>query len=73
MTIKYDGADMWKDEAIEAMMKAAIAEFGSVDMLVDQCRIQRIAGSRVQVAKWDAVLTMTSAPRPAPARTRCPA
>ena len=41
--VDYDGADMSKVEAIEAMMKAALAAHGSVDILVNNAGIQHVA------------------------------
>jgi len=59
VTVKYDGADMSQGEAIEAMMKAAIAEFGSVDVLVNNAGIQHVAPvEEFPVAKWDAILAI---------------
>ena len=59
VTVKYDGADMSKGDAIEAMMKAAIAEFGSVDVLVNNAGIQHVAPvDEFPVAKWDAILAI---------------
>jgi len=59
VTVKYDGADMSKPEAIEAMMKAAIAEFGAVDVLVNNAGIQHVAPiDEFPVAKWDAILAI---------------
>jgi 3-hydroxybutyrate dehydrogenase len=57
--VTYDGADMSKAGAIEAMMKAAIAEFGAVDILVNNAGIQHVAPvDEFPVAKWDAILAI---------------
>jgi 3-hydroxybutyrate dehydrogenase len=59
VTVKYDGADMSKADAIEAMMKAAIAEFGAVDVLVNNAGIQHVAPiDELPVSKWDAILAI---------------
>ena len=59
VTVKYDGADMSKGEAIEAMIKGAIAEFGSVDVLVNNAGIQHVAPvEEFPVEKWDAVIAI---------------
>ena len=41
--VAYDGADMTKPESIATMMKKAIAEFGAVDVLVNNAGIQHVA------------------------------
>jgi 3-hydroxybutyrate dehydrogenase len=59
VTVKYDGADMSKGDAIEAMMKSAIAEFGSIDVLVNNAGIQHVAPiDEFPVAKWDAIIAI---------------
>ena len=59
VTVKYDGADMSKADAIEAMMKSAIAEFGAVDVLVNNAGILHIAPiDELLPAKWDATLAI---------------
>jgi len=40
---RYDGADMTRPDEIEAMMKKAVAEFGAVDVLVNNAGIQHVA------------------------------
>ena len=42
---RHDGADMSKPDAIEAMMQKAIAEFGSVDLLVNNAGIGLLGGA----------------------------
>jgi 3-hydroxybutyrate dehydrogenase len=57
--VRYDGADMSKPEAIEAMMKRAIVEFGAVDILVNNAGIQHVAPvDEFPLAKWDAILAI---------------
>jgi 3-hydroxybutyrate dehydrogenase len=59
VTVKHDGADMSKADAIETMLKAAIAEFGSVDVLVNNAGIQHVAPiDEFPVGKWDAILAI---------------
>jgi 3-hydroxybutyrate dehydrogenase len=59
VTVKYDGADMSRGEAIAAMMKSATAEFGAVDVLVNNAGIQHVAPiDEFPVAKWDAILAI---------------
>jgi 3-hydroxybutyrate dehydrogenase len=59
VTVKYDGADMSRPETIEAMMRAALAEFGALDVLVNNAGIQHVAPvDEFPVAKWDAILAI---------------
>jgi 3-hydroxybutyrate dehydrogenase len=59
VTVRYDGADMSRGEAIEAMLKSAIAEFGTVDVLVNNAGIQHVAPiDEFPVAKWDAIMAI---------------
>ena len=56
---RYDGADMSKPEAIETMMQKALAEFGSIDVLVNNAGIQHVAPiDEFPLAKWDAILAI---------------
>ena len=58
-TVVYDPADMSKPDAIAAMMKGAIAEFGAVDMLINNAGIQHVAPvDDFPVAKGDAILAI---------------
>src|SRR3954464_13604151 len=43
VAVRYDGADLSKQGAIEAMMSRALAEFGAVDILVNNAGIQHVA------------------------------
>ncbi len=53
--VAYDGADMSKPAAIEAMMKAA----GAVDVLVNNAGIQHVAPvDEFPVERWDAILAI---------------
>ncbi|MFO1325535.1 MAG: 3-hydroxybutyrate dehydrogenase [Burkholderiales bacterium] len=58
-TVRYDGADLSKQDAIEAMMGKAIREFGAVDILVNNAGIQYVAPiDEFPTAKWDAILAL---------------
>ena len=57
--VAYHGADMSKPSEIEAMMSFAAAQFGRVDVLVNNAGIQHVA--RVEdfpPEKWDAVIAI---------------
>ena len=57
--IRYDGADLSKPEAIEAMMGAALDEFGCIDVLVNNAGIQFVAPvEEFPVDKWNAILAV---------------
>src|SRR5215475_13248838 len=43
VTVRYDGADMSKADAIEGMLGRLNAEFGGVDILVNNAGIQFVA------------------------------
>ena len=59
VTVLYDGADMSRPEAIETMMAKAIAEFGAVDVLVNNAGIQHVAPvDEFPVEKWYAILAI---------------
>jgi 3-hydroxybutyrate dehydrogenase len=59
VTVRYDGADLMKADAVEAMMKRALAEFGTVDILVNNAGIQHIAPvEEFPPAKWDAIIAL---------------
>jgi 3-hydroxybutyrate dehydrogenase len=59
VTVHYDGADMASAQAIEAMMKSAVAEFGAVDVLVNNAGIQHVAPvDEFPVDRWNAVLAI---------------
>ena len=55
----YDGADMSKPDQIEAMMKRAAAEFGGVDILINNAGIQHVCPvDEFPTAKWDAIIAI---------------
>ena len=59
VTVLYDGADMSRADAIEAMMARAIGEFGAIDLLVNNAGIQHVAPvDELPLEKWDAILAI---------------
>src|ERR1700758_206718 len=59
VNVVYDGADLSKADAIEAMMKSALGRFGAVDILVNNAGIQHVAPvEEFPVDKWDAILAI---------------
>jgi 3-hydroxybutyrate dehydrogenase len=55
----YHGADMSKPAEIEAMMAYAAAEFGGVDVLVNNAGIQHVAPvESFPVERWDAIIAI---------------
>jgi 3-hydroxybutyrate dehydrogenase len=57
--VRYDPADMSKPEQIERMMGRAIAEFGAVDLLINNAGIQHVAPvDDFPVDKWYAILAI---------------
>ena len=59
VTVRYDGADMSKADAITAMMDKAIQEFGAIDILVNNAGIQHVAPiDEFPVDKWNAVIAI---------------
>jgi len=57
--VRYDGADMSKPDAIEAMMTRAIREFGAVDVLVNHAGIQHVAAIEdFPVEKWNTIIAI---------------
>jgi len=62
VTVRYDGADMSKPDAIESMMGNAIEIFGGVDVLVNNAGIQHVAPvDEFPVAKWEQILAINLA------------
>jgi len=59
VTVRYEGADMSQQAAIEAMMKNILTEFGSVDVIVNNAGIQHVAAvDEFPVEKWNAILAI---------------
>ena len=57
--VRYDGADMSRPDEIEAMMGKAHAEFGGVDLLINNAGIQHVAPvEEFPVDKWYAILAI---------------
>ena len=57
--VRYDGADLSKQDQIEAMMAKAITEFGAVDVLVNNAGIQFVSPiEEFPVDKWNAILAI---------------
>jgi 3-hydroxybutyrate dehydrogenase len=55
----YNGADMSKGEEIAAMIAAAEAEFGKVDILINNAGIQFVSPiEEFPLAKWDAIIAI---------------
>jgi 3-hydroxybutyrate dehydrogenase len=58
-TVRYDGADLSQQDAIENMMGKALAEFGTVDVLVNNAGIQFVAPvDEFPVDKWNSILAL---------------
>ena len=59
LSVRYDGADLSQQDAIESMMGNAIAHFGAIDILVNNAGIQFVAPiDEFPVAKWNAILAL---------------
>jgi len=57
--VTFDGADLSRQDQIEAMMKKAIGEFGAVDILVNNAGIQFVAPiDEFPVDKWNAIIAI---------------
>ena len=57
--VGYHGADMSKPAEIEAMMAYAKAEFGGVDILINNAGIQHVAPVQdFPVERWDAIIAI---------------
>jgi len=57
--VAYHGADMSKPADIEAMVKACEAEFGAVDVLINNAGIQHVAPvEEFPVERWDAIIAI---------------
>jgi len=59
VAVRYDAADMSRPEAIDAMMGKALAEFGTIDLLINNAGIQHVAPvDEFPVDKWYAILAI---------------
>ena len=57
--VRYSGADMSKPDEVRALAEMAVAEFGAVDIVVNNAGIQHVAPvEEFPDAKWDAVLAI---------------
>jgi len=57
--VRYSGADMGQPDQVRAMAELAQAEFGKVDIVVNNAGIQHVAPiEEFDAAKWDAVLAI---------------
>ena len=57
--VRYSGADMSQPEQIRAMAELARAEFGKIDIVVNNAGIQHVAPiEEFPEAKWDAVMAI---------------
>jgi 3-hydroxybutyrate dehydrogenase len=57
--VLYDGADMSRPEAIEAMVRGAVERFGRLDILVNNAGIQHVAPiDEFPPEKWDAIIAI---------------
>jgi 3-hydroxybutyrate dehydrogenase len=59
VAVRFDGADLTRQDAIEALMGKAIAEFGAVDIVVNNAGIQFVAPiDEFPVDKWNAIINL---------------
>jgi len=59
VTVRYDGADLSKQDPIEKMIGNVLAEFGAIDILVNNAGIQHVAPiDDFPPDKWDAILAI---------------
>jgi len=57
--VLYEGADMSRQEAIEAMLARVAKQFGRIDVLVNNAGIQHVAPvDEFPVDKWNAILAI---------------
>jgi 3-hydroxybutyrate dehydrogenase len=59
VAVRYDGADLSKQEPIEAMMERALGEFGVVDILVNNAGVQFVAPvDEFPIDKWNLIQSL---------------
>jgi len=57
--VRYDGADLSQQDAIESMLGNAIEMFGGIDILINNAGIQFVAPvDEFPVAKWNAIIAL---------------
>ncbi len=57
--VRFDAADLSRADAVEAMLGKALAEFGSVDLLVNNAGIQHVAPvDDFPLDRWNAILAI---------------
>jgi len=57
--VRYDGADLSRQDQIERMMATALTEFGAIDILVNNAGIQYVAPvDEFPVDKWNAIIAI---------------
>jgi len=57
--VRFDGADLSKQDRIEVMMAKVLAEFGTIDILVNNAGIQFVAPiDEFPVDKWNAIIAI---------------
>jgi len=57
--VRYDRADLSKQDQIETMMTKAVGEFGAVDILINNAGIQFVAPvDQFPVDKWNAIIAI---------------
>jgi 3-hydroxybutyrate dehydrogenase len=57
--VRYDSADMSRPDAIEDMMGKALAEFGTIDLLINNAGIQHVAPiDKFPIDRWYAILAV---------------
>ena len=59
VAVRYDGADLSRQDAIETMIARALDEFGAIDILVNNAGIQHVAPvDEFPVDKWNAIIAL---------------
>ena len=59
VTVRYDGADMSRPDAIATLAQRALDEFGTIDVLVNNAGIQHVAAvDEFPPEKWDAIIAI---------------